>query len=144
MKKAKFSKGMKVRVVKTHLDDLELEHAKYAAAANGEKALPYTEIHHDAGNDRYHISTRGRGKSIRNADHTLPERAFLHHALRLLKGNPKLHPAPKEASINTDTKRKVTIHLGHPDYGMYDRTAKKVRAINKQRDAFLRDRAKGK
>ena len=133
---------MQVRVIKTHLDDIELEHAKHSAAITGDKRLPQTEIRHDAETDKYHIATKRRGNTVGVSNHTLPERGFLHHVLTLYKSHPKMHPFPKEAQIETSHKRGVTLRLGHPNYNMYDRTAKKVRGIHKQRDQFLRDRDK--
>ena len=115
--KAKFSHPQ--RVIKTDLDSLEIEHAKYIASASGTKSLPYSEIHHDPDTDKYHLTTRGRDTDKEHhphTDETMDQGRFTSHVVELLRNHPKMQPFPKEARVSVNKKGHVDVHIGHPDY----------------------------
>lgn len=120
--KEKFSKGMRVRVIKTDLPSLEIEHAKHEAGKTGAKRLPFTEIHHNPDNEEFHVMTRDHPKDPRSNErppvkHTvMKEPEFLEHALNISKSHPKMHPFPKEARMIVNKHGHVDFHIAHPDY----------------------------
>jgi hypothetical protein len=126
MAKEKFSKGYKVRVVKTDLNTIEIEHGKHLAAQSGSKRLPYVEIHHDSDEDKYHVTVWGRGKDGSPLSHahdhpdhdeqTMDQGEFTQHVVKLHKNHPKLQPFPKEARIKTHPNGWVDLHVAHPEY----------------------------
>lgn len=121
MSKEKFSKGHKVRVIKTDLHAIEIEHAKHVAGKTGAKRIPYVEIRHDADEDKYHITTRGRAGNNGfdhqgHSDDEMDQGEFTQHVVNLHRDHPKMQPFPKEARLKTHKNGFVDIHIAHPDY----------------------------
>jgi hypothetical protein len=144
---------MKYRVIKTDLGSIETLHAKHVAKQHDLKRLPYVEIHHDEENNKFHITTRGRvgrhgSPAPHSVDHPVHDQQsmqgheFVKHVVKLHQDHPKMHPPPRSVKMTVKHNGHVDLKLGSKQYGMYDRTAKKVRAIHKQRDAYLANRDK--
>lgn len=122
--KRKFSRGMKVRVIKTTLDDIAIKHATHHAMKTGSKRMPSVEIHHeedphhDTDHDKYHMSVRERdhqgSPTGRGYDKTFSHREFLRHTLNLHRDHEKMQPFPHEAALHTRPNGWVDLHVANP------------------------------